>query len=303
MRSAALFLAFAAALPGRALAEPELLKEARRAMDYGKFEDALAKVDELQQQGVLADEAEIVEAWRIKALSHFYLGNLPEARKAFIEILLVNPDLTFDPMLVAPRAIEEMDKLRQEKKAELDPIRAKRKALEDLKRLQEDSRRKLLESEGRRPRGEAACYERPVRRTSFLTVFLPFGAAQIEQDRVGAGTAVAIAESVAIVGTIVSYSQGKNRVGSDGHVDDAAAKAAFQTWRTVNWVSFGAMAGVYLTGVVDAAVHHRLEVAGDAVLKPCDKILPPPAKPSGPKASLFLAPAPGGASGGFALSF
>jgi tetratricopeptide (TPR) repeat protein len=299
---AALLLAIPAAAP----AEPEQLKNANEAFDHGKYEEAIRLIDEANDKKLLASEADLVDAWRIHGLAHFYLSHRDEARASFTRLLFIDPDYTLDPLLVPPGAIAELDDVRKEKEPKLASIRETRRAIAELKRKQEDERRKLLEDEERRRREKDAppALLQRVERHSILTNFLPFGAAQIEQGRSQVGAMIAIGQALALTGTVVTYSQTQGYLGTDGKVDPNKVGAATK-WRTANWITFGLSAAIYLGGVLDAVLHFQDETVSYIPINGAPPAKAPAPRPADarPTTNLFLSPTPGGLAAGVSGRF
>jgi hypothetical protein len=296
---AALAALLLGALPARA--EPQQLVIARYQLEHNNYPEALALLGELKELKLLSAQHDKVEAARIGGLAHFYLGHSPEARAAFFDLLLLEPDYVLDQ--VPPLAQKEFDSVRREKEPQIAEER-QRKAY--LAKVDEDARNRLM-AEDQRLRKESAgpgqVVLQRVEKHSFLINFLPFGAAQLEQGRTGAGALFAIGEGVAVVGSALSYSQVKNRISSDGKTDQDKVSGA-QAWRAVNFISFGAVLAVYIGGVVDAVSRFKEETVTTATLprESVPKALPAADKP-GAGTTLFLAPLPGGGGLGFSGSF
>jgi hypothetical protein len=309
-------LALAAALsPAAALAQPDLLRQARNYFEFGKYADAIRLVTELNENGQLAESRELVEAYQILGLSHFYLGSAPgaspaeagrhraEARSAFVKLLSTDPDYKLDPLLVPPLALEELERVRKDNEPTLAEIRRRRLAAAEEMRLGEEARKRLLQEDERKRRESQLPVQVRVERVekhSFLSTLLPFGGAQFEQGRSTAGALFAAGQGVTIFASILSYTQVQDRIESNGKVQPAHLTVA-QHWRVVNWVSFGATVATYLGGVADAVVHFQEERVLPS--EPPGAGEPGPRAPRPAGASLFLAPIEGGLAAGVAGAF
>lgn len=340
LRSLALLLALAALLApaaAAAQAQNDRLQVARYNFEYGDYQKAIQLIEQLQQEKVLSDGPDLIEAWRILGLSHFYLGHSEDARASFVRLLMIEPDYTLDPVLVPPVAVLLLEQIKKDNEAMLSPIREIRRKAAEQRRAEEEARRRLLEREERRrrERDSGPAVMQRVERHAFLTNFLPFGAAQLEQGRGRVGAIIAVAQGLTLASSVLSYSQVQEYVGSDGKVDRADIDSA-RTWRTVNWISFGAAASVYLAGVLDAVLHFQEETVSFVAVpreslkavpttppsapatdpeKPSPAAPPPsdaPTAPSAPEpkpdspalsAQFFLSPLPGGAAAGIVGTF
>jgi tetratricopeptide (TPR) repeat protein len=299
--------ALAAALLAPAIAhgEPELLRQARNNFEFGKYEQAARLVEELLEKKQLSDGGELVEAFRIHGLSHFYLGRRSEARRSFVKALSANPDLELDPLLVPPSAIEEFEAVKRENETTLAELRLRRRAAAEEKRLENEARRKLLEGDELRRREpievrSMQIIER-VEKHNLLSTLLPFGVAQFEQGRNTSGALFATIQGVTLFASVLSYAQVQDRIESTGKVKKENLAIA-QRWRAANWVSFGLAALTYVGGVTEAAFHFREERS----LPVIPRETPAPVKPAPPAragATLFLAPAPGCLTAGVSGTF
>ncbi|MGI5863443.1 MAG: tetratricopeptide repeat protein [Myxococcales bacterium] len=286
-----------------ARAQTDLLAEARRSFDFGKWEDAAKAVEELEKNKLLAAEDDLVDACRILGLSHLYLGHSDEARAAFVRLLSIDPDFSLDPLVVSPVAVEVFEAVRAENAELLASIRERRRAIAEQRRLEEETRKRLLEEEERKRRERASgpIVLQRVERHSFITNFLPFGAAQLEQGRSQVGALFAITQGLGLAGTVLTYSQVKSYIGQDGKVASDRLQAA-RGWRTANWIVFGATAALYLGGMIDAVLHYESETI-DLVTMPRELNAPPAAQRTEPSAQIFVAPLEGGAAAGLAGQF
>jgi hypothetical protein len=320
----AAILAVISFLASGARAEPEKLRVAKYHFEYGKYADSLKLVEDLLRNKLIADGPDLVEAYRIQGLSHFYLGHRADARTSFVNLLSVEPDFVLDPLLVPPLAIVEFDAVKKENDPLLASIRDRRRAIAEQKRLEEEARRKLIEDEERRRKEKGGNPElmRVVERRSRLTSFLPLGGGQLEQGRTGAGLLFAAGETLAVAGSILAFAQVKSRIGSDGRVASEDLVPA-RNWKLANQLTVALAGALYLGGVLDAVLRHEPElVSFESIprenLVPVPKALPPGSSPPGHRSprpptpvpagqtrptTLLFVPLPDGAAAGLSLAF
>lgn len=176
--------------------------------DAGKYADAARRADESLGVANFTD-GQRVRLHEIAALSAFNLGDPKAAQAAFLQLLRVNPDYILDPFAVPPPAIKLFEQVRREHTDALNLVRQQiALRLEQEKRSAAERERLRLEQEERRRRAEALSNEikvRTVEKTSFAVNFIPFGAGQFQQGRLGAGVAFAVSEGLMAVLSIVSY--------------------------------------------------------------------------------------------------
>lgn len=289
-----LFLALASLPSGRAQAAgTDLVRPARDRFDFGRYEDAIRIVDSLTSQKLLTSGDDLTEAWRIHALSNLYLGRRDAAVLSFQQLLSIDPDFQLDPLLVPPAAIELLEKTRTEMRDFLEPIRARRRAIA----AQEEQQPGAPGSTGACPPQQLVLQR--VENTPFIVNFLPLGAAQIAQGRSRVGVIFAVGQSLAVAGTIYTWTQVEARIESDGRVKPANLSAA-RGWRTANWVFFGAALALYTGGVIDAVVHYEeSRLTGFELGEvPAER-----EHQSAATQTLFVAPVEGGAAAGIAGTF
>lgn len=286
----------ASLLPGKALASgTDLVRPARDRFDFGRYEDAVRIVDSLISQKLLTSGDDLTAAWRIHALSNLYLGRRDAAVLSFRQLLSIDPDFQLDPLIVPPSAMELLEKTRTEMRDFLEPIRARRRAIAEREKQQAGANA-----------GTEACPPQPlliqrVENTPFIVNFLPLGAPQIAQGRSRVGVIFAVGQSLAVAGTIYTWTQVEARIESDGKVKPANLNAA-RGWRTANWVFFGAALALYTGGVIDAVLHYE-----EARVTGFELGDSPAAEEKGAaqgtSQTLFVAPVEGGAAAGIAGTF
>jgi tetratricopeptide (TPR) repeat protein len=297
------------ATSSQARAEPEQLKMARYHFELNEHQEAVQFIDGVLGLKLLASEPELVEAYRIHGLSHFYLGHRDEARRSFVKLLSIDPDFNLDPKLVAPLALVEFNQAKLDNEQLLAPLRERRRAIAEQRRLEEEARQRLLAEEEKKRKEREAKQEVILRveKHAWLTNFLPFGIPQFEQGRSRAGTIIAVSEGLGIFASVLTYSQVQARRDDNGEVRREDMEKA-RRWRTANWVSFGTASAIYLAGLADALIHHQEEVASyipvpRRAVAPPARPPEPPAAAVEPRASFLLFPGPDGVAAGLAGRF
>ncbi|MFN7132961.1 MAG: hypothetical protein ACK4N5_12840, partial [Myxococcales bacterium] len=287
LRLLALLLLVALASPARAEGDP--LRVARYNFDYGKYADAIALVNDLIARKLIADGPDLIEANRILGLSHFYLGRREEARAAFVNLLLVEPDYALDPLLVPPLAIVEFDDVKRQNEKVLASIRERRKAIAEQKRLEEEERRKLLEDEERRRRDrDNQVTVQKIERHSYLANFAPVGIGQFEQKRYAMGALFASTQVLGAAAAGLSYyrvaSNLERKVGDGWRVH--LSQSTLDALKWTNYAGLGLALLSYAASVGDALYHHQPETVSWDVVPRDSLISGPSAAPRSPAAPL-----------------
>jgi hypothetical protein len=117
----------------------EQLRDAHSKFDHADYADAAAVAKQLLSTGTLTRPQDQIEALRILGLSFFFTQQADGARKAFLDLLLLDPDYQLDAFYVPPNAIAFFESVRSDNQEVLDPIRQHRRT--EAERLAEEARR------------------------------------------------------------------------------------------------------------------------------------------------------------------
>lgn len=176
--------------------------------DAGKYADAAKRADESLGVANFTD-VQRVRLHEIAALSAFNLGDGKGAQAAFLQLLRVNPDYILDPFAVPPPAIKLFEQVRRENTDALNLVRQQiALRLEQDKRAAAERERLRLEQDERRRKAEFLANEikvRTIEQRPLAVNFIPFGAGQFQQGRLGAGVAFAVSEGLMAVLSVVSF--------------------------------------------------------------------------------------------------
>jgi hypothetical protein len=181
-----LLLALALAAP------PGDLKRARDRFEFGAWADAAGTIRTWVANHPDARGPDAIEALRMLGIAELNLGDLGQARAAFVSLLSIEPDYALDPFLVPPPVVEFFDRVKREHEPQLAPLRASKRAAEEQARLAEEARRKLLLEEQARSGPPAKVIR--VQERIYLFNWMPFGAGQFQNGHKAKGTAIAAAE-------------------------------------------------------------------------------------------------------------
>jgi hypothetical protein len=243
-----------------ALAAPPAA-ELKRAREFGAWADSAAIVRQYLAGHPEPPEPEAVSAYQMLGISEWHLGDLAQARSAFVSLLSVDPDHKLDPFLVPPAIVEFFEDVRREHEPTLGPLRDRRRLLQEQERLAEEARRKLFAEE--RARSGPATKVIRVQERSYILNWMPLGAGQFQNGHRAKGTALAAAELVlgaANLGAILIRSQladssSSRCLPSAADCDrgyKSSARRAILLADVVKWSSAGLFWAVYGYGVFDA---------------------------------------------------
>lgn len=176
-----------------ALAAPDAnLKRAHDRFEFGAWADAAASVRAWLSEHPEPSGPDAIDAFRILGISEFQLGDMPQARQAFVSLLSQDPDYTLDPFLVPPPVVEFFERVKKENEAALVPLRERKRALAEQQRLADEARRRLIAEEQARTGPPTKVIKVEERHYAFN--WMPFGAGQFQNGHKAKGTAIAAAQ-------------------------------------------------------------------------------------------------------------
>ena len=114
----------------------EQVRLAKRDVDSGEYAKASQRLAQLVEAGHFQSQDLRSEAYRLLGIS-LILQQPPrpeEAKNAFREVLLVDPDTELDPFYVPQRVVDFFDQEKKELEPQLAPIRAQKRAERDVRR-------------------------------------------------------------------------------------------------------------------------------------------------------------------------
>jgi hypothetical protein len=200
--------AAAALLVALSLGAPPELKRAKDRFEFGAWADAAGTLRQMLSGDPDLSEDEAIDAWRMLGIAEYHLGDLPQARAAFVNLLSHDPDYSLDPFLVPPPIVEFFDRVKRDHEPALAPLRERKRALREQARLAEEAKRRLLAEELART-GPPTKVVR-VEERLYLFNWMPLGAGQFQNGDRAKGTAIAAGQTVAAlvnIGAIVFHSQ------------------------------------------------------------------------------------------------
>jgi hypothetical protein len=243
------------------------LKRARDRFEFGSFAEAAGIVRNWLGEHPDAMGEDAVEAYRMLGIAELKLGDVPQARAAFVALLSLDPDYTLDPFLVEPKVVEFFDRVKQENEPALAPLREQRRALDEQKRLADEARKRLLADE--QARGSTPAKVIRVQDRIYLFNWMPLGAGQFQNGHRAKGTAIAAAQ-VALAVTNLAAILFHNQIAQDPKRRCApsqpsgctkppytdADRTLMSRVDAVKYVSAGLFWAIYAYGVIDAHVHY-----------------------------------------------
>ena len=312
---AQLLLLWAGAAPVAPPPEDEALRADLAALstayDYGRYAEVLARAD-ARIDGVGLDASALIQLHKLAGLAAFNLQHLDEAERHIAALLRLDPDFSLDPFVYPPPTVAFVEKQRRAMAAELEFLREQRRqrdaaakaAAEERAALarQTEAQHKELEELSRQI---TVC---TVEKHSVLVNFVPFGAGQFQEGRVGVGVGFAVAEGVLAVVSIIGYFvygsilttrtiQLETFPGSTQTIVQTGIPAAraseADTWRVVKVTSGIGFYAVYVAGVLDALLHYQAEVVTthvETLPASASGTAPRPLDPSAPRVELVPAP-------------
>ena len=241
----------------------EQVRLAKRDVDSGEYAKASQRLAQLVEAGHFQSQDLRLEAYRLLGIS-LVLQTPPrpeEAKNAFREVLLADPDTELDPFYVPQRVVDFFDQEKKDLEPQLAPIRAQR-------RLEREARRKQLEAEAarrrdeeqqRRIRAQQPNVERRVIQREFWVSLLPFGLGQLQNgDR-------SLGYTLATLQIITGAASAGSALLIEGLRDNSTQKFGHTEYNIatkleiVKWIGAAAFYGLWAGGAVDAAIHFKPE--------------------------------------------
>lgn len=211
------------------------------SFDYGDCAGAVTALEPIAVPGILDDQEQLVDTYRILGVCFFQAGRTSDAVKSLEALLYIDPSYQLDPFRTPPPVSE----LFEERKALIQ---------KKLEQIEEERRRQ----EAARPRGGLLVErERVLKTTPFATVFLPFGTAQALNGEggkaviIGALQGVTLAANLAATLTALGVDVSDGKVGSRPHDDLVQGQVFAVAWVT-SVIALAGFVGSYGYGVADA---------------------------------------------------
>jgi tetratricopeptide (TPR) repeat protein len=248
------------------LLAPSELKRAKDRFEFGAYADAAGTLRQLLAGDPDMSEPEFLDAYRMLGIAEYHLGDLPQARAAFVNLLSYDPDYALDPFLVPPAIVEFFDRVKKEHEPALAPLRERRQALRAQQRLADEAKRKLLSEEALRT-GPPTRVVR-VEKHHYFFNWLPLGAGQYQNGDKAKGTAIAAGEVVLAAVNLTAIlvhnqiAQDTSRSCVSGQLGCSHPPYSNSDRRllgqvdVVKYVSSGMFWGLYAYGVWDAHRHY-----------------------------------------------
>jgi hypothetical protein len=253
------------------------LSALQAAYEYGRYAEVLERAN-ARMDGAGLSASALVELHRLAGLSAFNLHRVDEAERNIAALLRLDPDFSLDPFANPPVAVAFVEKQRRAMAAELEFLREQRRQRDAAAKLAAEERAALArETEAQKRELEEMSRTvtvRTVEKHSLLVNFVPFGAGQFQEGRVGVGAGFAVAEGLLAIGSIVGYfaygsllttrtvpldnTPGGTQLVQTGIPGSRASEA--QAWRVVKVTSGIGFYAVYVAGVLDALLHYQSEV-------------------------------------------
>jgi hypothetical protein len=252
----------------------EQVRLAKRDVDSGEYAKASQRLAQLVEAAHFQSQDLRSEAYRLLGIS-LLLQSPPrpeEAKNAFREVLLVDPDTELDPFYVPQRVVDFFDQEKKELEPQLAPIRAQKRAEREVRRKQSEAEasKRREEDQQRRIRAQQPNVERRVIQREFWVSLLPFGLGQIQNgDR-------SLGYTLATLQIIFGAASAGSALLIEGLRDNTTQKFGNPQYgiatklEIVKWIGAAAFYGLWAGGAVDAAIHFKPETQLQ------DKLIVPP---------------------------
>ncbi|HTR50926.1 MAG TPA: hypothetical protein VMJ10_09485 [Kofleriaceae bacterium] len=240
------------------------LAQARHYFTAKDWQHVIEKLTPLLFKGEkLALPGDLVEAYLLLGVAYVETGQAGDAKDMFKQVLRLEPGKTIDQLMFSMSAVRVFDETKSEVEDAQHKLDAQRE-LDKLKHAQEDYLKSL----------------HVVERHPYYVNFVPFGAGQFQDRRVGLGVGLAASEGAMLFTSagIWLYLAGKYGIESKSvPVADVPSVQHLEQVEIGTGIAFFAL---YAYGVVDSLYHYkpRAEIQGDKSLLPPSLQVPTPAK-------------------------
>src|SRR5207248_9593919 len=270
----------------------EQVRLAKRDVDSGEYAKASQRLAQLVEAGHFQSQDLRSEAYRLLGIS-LILQQPPrpeEAKNAFREVLLVDPDTELDPFYVPQRVVDFFDQEKKELEPQLAPIRAQKRAERDVRRkqLEAEAAKRREEEQQRRIRSLQPNVERRVIQREFWVSLLPFGLGQLQNGDRTLGYTLATLEVIfgaASAGSTLLIETLRDEKTQKVGPGDYKIGTRLEI---VKWIGAAAFYGLWAFGAVHAAINYKSQTivkdelrVGPAPGSTTAPVMPPPEPPQG----------------------
>ena len=283
----------------------EILQDASRSYARGRYKRVIKRVRPLLYPTIkLSDQAQVIAAHRLLALSYMFLKDKVQAEKHFLAMLSLRPQYELDPVVDPVAAVELFDEVKRRNAERIRAILDRERKEQERKR-KEEARRK---AEAERKRAAALLarprHERVIEKRHYWINWVPFGAGQFQNGHRKKGF------------TMLGLQAGLGAVSLGLHLalrfgpftNDKTGKVPNEKWNTVQGLQYAQIAtgaaciGLMIYGVVDALIYYEPD---RVIIRQIKQTTPAKKKPSKKNTSWFIAPSlgPGSAGLGFGVAF
>lgn len=216
------------------------LRRGQNLFEFGDCAGATAVLESVAHPGILGDERQLLDVYRMLGICRFLGGQQTLAERRFEQMLYIDPEQSLDSFRTPPPVVEAFDRVKARIKAKLALIEA----------AKEREREKTAPP----PATVLVERERVVETTPFVTIFLPFGLAQWANGEPGKALGVGLSQGLFLSANVASFwtLQGLK---ADGAKDPAEVDT-HNVLQVTQAVALFGFVGLYLYGVGDAWWHH-----------------------------------------------
>jgi hypothetical protein len=242
-------------------AAAEQVRIAQRDFEYGDYAKVTQRLAGLVEVGRFDTPELRARAYSLLGQA-LLLQNPPrpaEAHRAFLELLLLDPDTELDSFYVPPRVIEFFDREKKELEPQIAPLRAQRRAEKEARRraFEEEAQRRRQEETERRLKTIQPNVERTVVQHEYWVSLLPFGLGQLQNGDRTLGYTLATLEVIfgaASVGSALLIETLRDQNTQKFGPGDYQIAHRLQI---VKWVGAAAFYSLWAFGAVHAAMNYK----------------------------------------------
>lgn len=238
--------------PAERLSPAQLFRRGEVRFEYGDCAGAVEALEGISVPGILGDDKELVEAYRILGVCYFQLGRPDDATRSLEALLYIDPEYALDPFRTPPPVTEHFEDL----KAAI------------VRKLREIEEQRQESSDPPVARTLLVDRERVVKTTPFATVFLPFGLSQLSNGEpvkagiIGGAQGLALLVNVVATLSTVAIDLSDQKIGT-APIRDTVQRQSYSVAQAVSIGALAAFVGAYIYGMADAMWNREEELEVD----------------------------------------
>jgi len=218
------------------------LNQAKNNYVYGNYKKTIDILNKIITD--LESTTDKITAYELLGACYFFIEDNQKSKESFINLLGINPEYKIDPLLYPPNLLTFFDKVFKEFE-EKNKLIEKNEKKDEVKIIKEELIFKELE--------EKLIY---VEKTSYFSMFVPFGYAQYRNGDMSKCYMFLTTESILLITNIASYWMVESFKNNNGYFE-GENKTNAKVYQTIQTFSLIGLIGFFIYGIVDGLVYYN----------------------------------------------